>query len=916
MREQLRNVLNKYHADNVPELMNSFFKKMRKQDVPDSYTRQVKNKNKLNPRKFEFANLLESNRLADILPYEWFDTETNIYQTTRAYGFVFDCSTLTTPGINLDDQLKSLFNLGIPDGTCMQVLLLASSELEDKFNYYKSQRKSPLLHKLATERVRFYQAGLKESLKPGYKLGVRDFRLVISFTFDGLYDESNKSAIVSLQQSIASVLKNCSIQNQLMQPTEFINLLRELLCTESKPIDKHTYDNRRSIREQIADIDNNIYVSADGMCINDVGIKSIAIGQYPQEFSINQCPNFTGNLFNIAAQISHPFFIVQNITFLDQGKENAKLYSNAQKTSLQVQKGKFTALFNVFHRKHAEYQLLQQAISTGEGLMLMSHYIHVYYPLGQSESAFQEVKSLYQTFGFKVITNSNLQLPSLLCSLPLFHDFIATKEQKRYQMMALYTQTNVVNLMPLFADHNGTGNPLLMFLSRRGQLQFYDIFQSNTNYNVAISANTGSGKSFFTNEIVASYRAIGAKVNIIDVGRSYKNTCEVLDGQYIEFTAEAGICINPFSFVQCKVIPEGINPSSLTKEQLAQFPDYDFKKLDKQEMLAIKDLDDQITMLKEIFLVSAGIDKNDSNYALFASYFEQAIIGSLRKHQNNSTYTTVFEELLEESKNDNKGLIKDLANAIKSYTKYGIFGKYFEGKSNLNLNNELIVLELEELQAKGNLKFIVLLILMLKITQDMYLSDRGQKKICIIDEAWDLMSGGNTGQFIETGYRRARKYNGAFITITQRVDDYSVNPTTQACYSSSAWKIMLMQNAPITVKLEDYMVKLIASLKTEKGVFSDLLIQSVDNKIETLCRFMVDDFTQFLYSTTPDDISLIKTVKQQEQYSNVVDVLERVVTIINTYISKYNRSRRNISTELLQQIKKNGYPNFIQLLGI
>lgn len=918
MREQLRNVLNKYHADNVPELMGSFFKKMRKQDVPDGYVHSVKKKKKLNPRKFEFANLLDSNRLADILPYEWFDVETNIYQTTRAYGFIFDCSTLLSPSINLDDQLKSLFNLGIPDGTCMQVLLLASSELEDKFNYYKSQRKNPLLNKLATERVRFYQAGLKESLKSGYKIGVRDFKLVISFAFDGLYDESNKSAVVSLQQSISSVLKNCAIQNHLMQPTEFINLLRELLCTESKPIDKHSYDNRKSIREQIADIDNDIYVAADGMCINDIGIKSIAIGQYPQEFSINQCSDFTGNLFNIAAQISHPFFIVQNITFLDQGKENYKLHSSAQKTALQVQKGKFTALFNVFHRKHAEYQLLQQIISTGEGLMLMSHYIHVYYPLGQSESAFQEVKSLYQTFGFKVITNSNLQLPSLLCSLPLFHDFTSTKEQKRYQMMSLYTQTNVVNLMPLFADYNGIGKPLLMFLSRRGQVQFFDIFQSNTNYNVAISANPGAGKSFFTNEIVTAYRAINTKVSIIDVGRSYKNTCEILDGQYIEFTAEAGICINPFTFIKCKNFG-GLTKDEqmkLTKEELDQYPDYDFSKMDRQEMLATEDLDDQIELLKQIFLVSAGIGKNDSNYTLVGSYFEQAIINSLIKYQTASSYTTVYEELMEESMAVNNGLMKDLADAIKSYTKYGIFGKYFEGKSNLDLNNELIVLELEELQAKGNLKFIVLLILMLKITQDMYLSDREQKKLCIIDEAWDLMSGGNTGQFIETGYRRARKYNGSFITITQRIDDYALNPTTQACYSSSAWQIMLMQNAPTKIKVKDHALKMISSLKTEKGVFSDLLIQSEDNKILTMCRFMVDDFSQFLYSTTPDDITLIKIVKQHEKYSNKAEVLERVVSIINTYVEKYKRPRRNISTELLQQINNHGYANFIQLLGI
>ncbi|MBY0379516.1 MAG: type IV secretion system protein TraC [Burkholderiales bacterium] len=894
----LRQVLNKYHADNIPELMNTFFKKMKKGDVPDAYVKKIQKKKTLNPRKFDFSNLLETNRLADILPYEWFDEETSIYQTARAHGFIFDCGSLVGCSQNLDDQLKSLFNLGIPVGTCMQILLIASSELEDKFNYYKSERKNQLLNKIATERINFYKKGLKQSLKHGYKFPVRDFRLVISFAFDGVYDEANQSSLVSLQQSIGSVLRNNSIYTKLMQPNELINLLREILCSQSQPVEKHIYDKRRSIRDQVADIDNNIYVASDGLCINNVGLKSIAIGRYPDEFRINQCDNLIGSIFNLAAQISHPFFLVQNITFLNQGRENTKLQTSAVKTAEQVKKGKFTALFPLFHRKHQEYQMLQQVISTGEGLMLMAHYLHVYYPLGHAESAFQEVKSLYQTFGFTVVPNSNLQLPSLLCSLPLFHDLTATLEQKRYHMMTLYTQTNVVNMMPLFSDYKGTGKPVLMFLSRRGQLQFFDLFQSDTNYNVAISANSGAGKSFLTNEIVTGYQAIGAKVSIIDVGKSYKNTCEVLGGQYVEFTKEAAICINPFSFIKLK---------------LDDNSDFDWKNITKEQLLALEDLDDQITMLKGIFLVSAGIGENDSNYALADSYFEQAIIHSLQKYQTNSTYTTVYEELLELGKLDDNGIVSDLANAIKSYTKHGIFGKYFEGISNLDLNSDLIVLELEELQPKGNLKFIALLILMLKITQDMYLADRKQKKICIIDEAWDLMSGGNTGKFIVTGYRRARKYNGAFITITQRIDDYSENPTTQACYSNAAWKIMLKQGEPRTVKLDEYTIRLISNLKSVKGVYSDLLIQLDDHK--TLCRFIVDDFTQFLYSTSADDITLNKLVRKHENL-DMVATLERVVTMMNVYVTKYNRPRSNISSELLQQIHQYGYEALIANLGI
>ena len=900
----LRSLLNKYHADNISELAGTLMGKMKKEHVPDVYSKNIKHKKTINPRKFDFVDMLETNRLADILPYEWFDEETGIYQTTRAHGFVFDCGTLTGASQNLDDQLKSLFSLGLPDGTCMQVMILASSELEDQFNHYLSLRKTPILQKLATERVNFYRKGLKGSLKSGYKFPVRNFKLVISFTFDGVYTESNKYSLVSMQQSISSVLKNNHIHNQLMQPNEFINLLREILCTDDVPIEKNVYDKRLPIRRQIADVDNNILIAADGMTINNMGIKSIGISRYPDTFSITQCNKLIGDIFDLSAQISHPFFITQNITFLNAGNENTKLNSAAIKTAEQVKSGKFTALFPLFHRKHQEYQMLQQVISTGEGLMLMSHYIHVYYPLGQSEMAFQEVKSLYQKSNFKVATSSNLQLPSLLCSLPLFHDLTAAAEQKKYHMMSLYTQTNVVNLMPLFSDCKGIGEPILMLLSRRGQLQGFDLFKSNTNYNVAVSASSGAGKSFFMNEIVISSRAVDTKVYAIDVGRSYQNTCAVLGGQYIEFTADAGICINPFSFVKFK-LPDG--------------DDYDLTKitnLSKDELLkAFKDLDDQVTMLKGIFLVSAGVGETDNNYSLASSYFEQAIINSLHKHQTKSTYTTVYNELLELYALDNQILIKDLASSIKSYTKNGIFGKYFEGESNLNLDNDLIVLELEELLGKGDLKFIVLLILMLKINQDMYLGDRDQKKLCIIDEAWQLMDGGSTGKFIEAGYRRARKYNGAFITITQKVDDYTMNATTLASYANSAWKIMLTQQQPTILKLDPDEKILLQSLHSQNGVYSDILILNSETKIKSLSRFIPDEFTQFLYSTTADDITLIKHIKEQDK-TDTVATLEKVILIINAYTTKYQRPRAGISGELMQQIKKYGYKNVLHDLGV
>lgn len=905
----LDKILNKYNVNNLTELRSVLFGKLRKEHIPDDYVKAVNNKQTLNPRQYEFKKILEENRLADLLPYEWHDSETGVYQTSRAYGFIFECGTLTGSPDNLDDQLRGLFNIGIPDGTCMQILLFASPNLQEQFDNYIDAHQHPLMKKIAEERCKYYQKGLYDTLIQGYKLPVRNFKLVISFTFEGVFQDDNKSSVISLQNSISSVLTNSRIYNRNMHPESLINLLREILCISTNRKDFVTYDRNRPIREQVADVDNNIYVDSDGMVINDVGVKSIAVREYPREFSINQCRNLIGDAMALSAQISYPFIITQNITFLDQTKENTKLNAAALKTAEQVKPGKFTAMFRIFHKKHAEYQLLQQSIANGEGLMLMNHMVHVFYPLGSSENALQEVKSLYKTFGWDMVTNSNLQLPSLLCSLPLFHDFQSAKEQKRYHMMSLYTQTNVVNMMPLFADSTGTGKPVLQLLSASGQLQYFDLFQSMTNYNVSISASSGAGKSFWTNEMVKSYRAIGAKVAIIDVGRSYKDSCELFGGQYIEFTNEAKICINPFSFVKFKI---GLNEDTPDTE-IDNLQDLDLRFISKERLLGMEDLDDQITMLKFIFLVSAGIGEDHPDLQLADSYFEQAIISSLQKYQTKSTYTTVYDELLDVSKNQNDQFAKKLADSIMSYTKHGIFGRFFEGESNLDINNEYIVLELEELESKGNLKFIVLMILMLKITQDMYLSSRAQRKLCIIDEAWALMDGGNTGKFIVTGYRRARKYNGSFTTITQSIDDYAMNATTMACYNNSAIKIMLQQGVPTKVEVTPYTKYLIGHIRSVAGSYSEMIIDM--NKTQTMCRFIPDDFTAMVYSTNADDITLLKKFK--ETYSlDTINALVQLFEMRKRYMEKFARPRNVVTVELLRYADSMGFDELKQQLGM
>lgn len=230
----------------------------------------------------------------------------------------------------------------------------------------------------------------------------------------------------------------------------------------------------------------------------------------------------------------------------------------------------------------------------------------------------------------------------------------------------------------------------------------------------------------------------GGRVWVIDVGRSYEKTCAMLGGEFIEFKPDSQISLNPFTFIQR--------------------------------------FDDSLEMLKPLLAAMARPSGQVSDEEM--AYLEKALKGAWAQQGNQATISTVAQWLADQD----QPICQQLSHLLYTYTIDGMYGRYFSGGCTLNVHNPLVVLELEELKAKKDLQKIVLLVLMYLISERMYLGSRTQVKSCVIDEAWDLLDGGNesVAKFIETGYRRARRYNANFVTITQSINDYFKNPTAIA----------------------------------------------------------------------------------------------------------------------------------------
>lgn len=203
----------------------------------------------------------------------------------------------------------------------------------------------------------------------------------------------------------------------------------------------------------------------------------------------------------------------------------------------------------------------------------------------------------------------------------------------------------------------------------------------------------------------------------------------------------------------------------------------------------------------------------------------------------------------------------DLAAMLSPYVNGGPLAKWFDGTGRtIDFSNRFMVLELEGLSGVKRLRAAALMTLMLALRHEMERLPLSVGKVVIIDEAWDLMGESACASFIESGYRRARKHLGAFITATQSVADYIKSPAAKAAWSSADTRIHLRQDDASLRALDEltsgddpaalWRKAAIQSLATISGAWSEMVVET-GGMPGMIVRFFLDDFSLAAYSTNP-----------------------------------------------------------------
>ena len=405
----------------------------------------------------------------------------------------------------------------------------------------------------------------------------------------------------------------------------------------------------------------------------------------------------------------------------------------------------------------------------------------------------ETLKSLFRINQFTLVENRCIQLPQFLAMLPMTWAEHA-EDLKNLKVLRTTITDECANFIPLQGEWSGTPKPGMLLVGRRGQLLNWNPFDNQTgNYNVAISGRSGTGKSVFMQDLLFNALSTGAKVFVLDVGRSFEKMCHILDGQQIEFSKASNICLNPFSNI--------LNRDS-------------------------EETDTAIIFLKSI--ISCMAAPNDGTTDLEKVAIEKAIRKVLETKGSEASITNISEQLLQCEDLH----AKKIGTLLTPYTSKGVYAKHFEGKNNVNFQNSMVLIELEELKDRKDLQTVVLQLFIMAITHQAFLGDRKTPFIICIDEAWDLLRGNQSGPFIETLARRLRKYNGSLVIGTQGIEDFFATPGAKAAFENSDWMCMLSQKSGSInaladskkISLDEAKRFALESLTTRQGQYSEIMI--------------------------------------------------------------------------------------------
>jgi len=771
-------------------------------------------------------------RVSRLFPALAYSPEDQLFYLEKSsLGFGFLCTPLAGGDDRLMDRFNNLVNLSWPRETMLQFCLWTSPDLVPEQIMLignETDEVSQVLQDIRASRVEFLRRKTSEPLDSGGLL-LRDLKLLVTARLPLAYEEPGSRDIrtaLDLRDAALETLKTCGFNPQVLTAADYIRFMETIFNWSPAASWRHftntEFDAGRLIRDQIMDYDTKLQVFYNHLRVGDKIVKLLSPKRIPEITTFGLAQRFLLDPLTGTRGVRENVLITASLYFPDSERLRGKLEKERQWVTNQTF-GPMLKFVPRLGKKKESYDTLFESIEEGgDRLVRLALTVVLFCDPETVNGAVANIQAFWRESGIQLLEDRFVCLPLFLNALPFGAEPEVVKELNRYRTLG--SRQSLV-FLPAFGSWKGTGAPAMQFMGRDGQVMFFDLFDSSTNYNAVIAAQSGSGKSFLTNEIIVQYLSLGGRAWVIDIGRSYEKLAQVLGETFMEFSADSDICLNPFSIVR----------------------DYE------------EDADALVGLVTAMASPKEDLDN-------FQTPQLRRVLNEVWQQEGPEMS---IDSLALALKSAGDSRITDIGHQLYPFTSKGEYGRFFNGPNNVNFQGRLIVIELEELRGRKLLQQVVLLQMIYQIQQDMYLGERDRRKIVIIDEAWDLLTQGNVGEFIEHGYRRFRKYGGAAIAITQSINDLYNSSSGEAIAENSACKILMGQAPETILKLKEkgrldlgeYGFELLKTLHTVPGRYSEMCF--VTQQGLGIERLYVEPFKRLLYSTKAEDIYALQQLQKQ-----------------------------------------------------
>ncbi len=794
----------------------------------------------------------------------------------RPEGLGFTIEVIPQTGVTEEMQktLLTLGNLPLPVGSTIAMTAYASPEIDGLLEAWTrshltgveklSEDSRGVALGMVKNRADLFRRAARDQILPAAPVEVRHFRAWLSVVIktNDPYSEEALETARRTARAMEAILSQAHLWGGLWGAADYALTLRELLNPQKvragtlKPRFLSIFD---EIRWQLMDRDTEVEVEKNGVLFHGglgadptdsrkrgVTAIGLSIENYAPRIDLARISLLLGEPTRAGAQIPCPFLLSSILEVPDIAAEKARVSAMCVRTR-QMMTTPIAALVTHYHEAHREFTIGERSFESAGGVARVIHQMLLLAPRGREADAIQAAQALGRKASMDLQTNTALHAQALMAVLPCSAGPRLASDMKKLRRFPRRTAATAICGMPVMTEYRGTGprpgkrerTPLLMLAGRKGQVFFVDPFaNAHGSYSATVVGKPGSGKSVVMNELTASTILSGGRVWIIDAGFSYKKLCGLLGGSFIEFKDEARWDLNPLKF-----LTDGSRHGSFEG--------------DDRELLEMV-----VKILSEL-MTSRGLD----DYA--ESILSECVQKTARTAiaEDRSPLIDDLREMLMgyrlQGREERSAL--EMAAMLQPFANDGPFAKWFDGGGKpIAFDKTLTVLELDGLSAHKRLRSAVLMTLMLSIERAMQTRPKSETKLICIDEAWDLMGEGASGRFIETGYRRARKLNGSFVTATQSIADFFLSETAEAAWRCADTRIFLRQDADSLEALErdgrmardPWLREAITSLTTVAGAWSEMVVK-VGDEPAAIGRLLLDSYSRVAYSTLPHEVDLV-----------------------------------------------------------